>query len=57
LQTLFPKLQEETKGHDSGNENPTPKTSKDFAAGVEVKVSPEHELTSPKVSTSLLIHA
>jgi len=48
-------LQEDTKGHDSGNENP--ETSKDFSVGVEVKASSEHELTSPKVNTNLLIQA
>jgi len=43
FETLFRQFQ---KGHSNGNENP--ETSKDFAAGVEVKASSEHELTSPK---------
>jgi hypothetical protein len=55
--TLFEQLKEETKGHDSSNENPSPKTSEDFAAGVEVKASSEHELTSSKVNNNLLIQA
>ena len=46
LRALFRQLQKETKGQDSGNENP--ETSKDFAAGFEVNASSEHELTSPK---------
>ncbi|AES70786.2 uncharacterized protein [Medicago truncatula] len=47
FKTLFrQQLQKETKGNNSGNENP--ETSKKIAVGVEVKASSEHELTSPK---------
>ncbi|AES70777.2 hypothetical protein MTR_3g062230 [Medicago truncatula] len=46
LRALFRQLQKETKGHNNGNENP--ENSKGFAAGVEVKASSEHKLTSPK---------
>ncbi|XP_039687986.1 uncharacterized protein [Medicago truncatula] len=42
-------FQKETKGNNSGNENP--ETSKKIAVGVEVKASSEHELTSPKKKT------
>jgi len=48
-------LKKKTKGNNSGNENP--ETSKKFAVGVEVRASSEHELTSPKVNTNLLIQA
>ncbi|XP_024634174.1 uncharacterized protein [Medicago truncatula] len=47
--TLFQQLQRETKGHDSGNENPSPQTTKDFVVGIEVQTASEHKLTSPQI--------
>jgi len=39
----------EIKGHDSGNENLSSETTKDFAVGIEVQTALEHELTTPQV--------
>ncbi|XP_004500352.1 uncharacterized protein [Cicer arietinum] len=45
LESLFAQLQEEYEGSDTGSEGPSTKTTKDFAAEIEVEAASEHKLT------------
>ncbi|RHN67848.1 hypothetical protein MtrunA17_Chr3g0107201 [Medicago truncatula] len=52
VESLYRKFQEDSKGHDNGNENPNARTTKDFAAWVEAKAASWHALTSSKLEGS-----
>ncbi|KAL6497820.1 hypothetical protein OROHE_026847 [Orobanche hederae] len=44
----FQRLEEESNGHDPGNENPSAETTEDIAGGLEVETTVGNELTSPQ---------
>ncbi|KEH33799.1 hypothetical protein MTR_3g453010 [Medicago truncatula] len=54
--TLFI-VQQQSKGCDNGNENPSVETTKDFDVGSKVQASSGHEMTSSQVNANIFIQA
>jgi hypothetical protein len=55
--SIYQQFQEESKGHNNGNENPSANITQEFAAWIEAKIASRHKLTSSQVNTNIFIQA
>jgi hypothetical protein len=55
MESMYRQFQEDSEGHDNGNENSNPQTIKKFAAWVEAEAASRHECTSSQVNTPIYL--